>query len=272
MDSHIMSSPRAIAYARNPEPVAGIFVTQVSTLPHEPWRRLPAEVAAVVRPELPALRDEILAVIAAEVPEYARPFEGAFGRGIRLRRRGGAAQLRRPDRGPRQPAGDEPRGLRPARRRRDAPGTEPRRAAGGLPRRRTCRVAAPRGRRAPSRPLAGGPLRSRRRDLRLHRRARRELGRGLRAGAADRGRRARAAPARAAGQRARARVRRRHGRATARPRRRGSYRARSPSSCARRTTSTSVARRLTQDALAGVVDDTSCVLVPDPIRPAAGTR
>jgi hypothetical protein len=53
-------------------------------LPHEPWRRLPAEVAAVVRPELPALNDEILAVIAAEVPEYARPFEGAFGRGIRL--------------------------------------------------------------------------------------------------------------------------------------------------------------------------------------------
>ena len=37
----------------------------------------------MVRPELPALRDEILEVIAAEVPDYARPFEGAFGRGIR---------------------------------------------------------------------------------------------------------------------------------------------------------------------------------------------
>jgi hypothetical protein len=36
-----------------------------------------------VRPELPALRDEILDVIAAEVPDYARPLEGAFGRGIR---------------------------------------------------------------------------------------------------------------------------------------------------------------------------------------------
>ena len=56
----------------------------MSTLPHEPWRELPAEVAAILRAELPALNDEILAVIAAEVPDYARPFEGAFGRGIRL--------------------------------------------------------------------------------------------------------------------------------------------------------------------------------------------
>ncbi len=56
----------------------------MSTLPQEPWRQLPASAAAVLRPELPTLRDEILEVIAAEVPEYARPFEGAFGRGIRL--------------------------------------------------------------------------------------------------------------------------------------------------------------------------------------------
>ncbi len=38
----------------------------------------------VIEPELPALRDEILGVIAHEVPEYARPLDGAFGRGIRL--------------------------------------------------------------------------------------------------------------------------------------------------------------------------------------------
>lgn len=38
----------------------------------------------MVEPELESLRDEILAVIAEEVPEYARPFEGNFGRGIRL--------------------------------------------------------------------------------------------------------------------------------------------------------------------------------------------
>src|SRR3954452_5961745 len=56
----------------------------MSTLEHEPWRGLPPSVAALVEPELPSLRDEILAVIAMEVPEYARPLEGSFGRGIRL--------------------------------------------------------------------------------------------------------------------------------------------------------------------------------------------
>jgi hypothetical protein len=56
----------------------------MSTLQHEPWRALPPEVASVIEPELPALRDAILGEIAQEVPEYARPLEGAFGRGIRL--------------------------------------------------------------------------------------------------------------------------------------------------------------------------------------------
>lgn len=37
-----------------------------------------------MRPELPGLRDEIVTAIAADVPDYARPLEGAFGRGIRL--------------------------------------------------------------------------------------------------------------------------------------------------------------------------------------------
>src|SRR3954449_1141348 len=56
----------------------------MSTLEHEPWRELPPSVAALIEPELPALRDEIFAVIAEEVPEYARPLEGNFGRGLRL--------------------------------------------------------------------------------------------------------------------------------------------------------------------------------------------
>ena len=56
----------------------------MSTLEHEPWRQLPPSTAAVIEPELSSLRDEILAVIATEVPEYARPLEGNFGRGIRL--------------------------------------------------------------------------------------------------------------------------------------------------------------------------------------------
>ena len=49
----------------------------------EPWRSLPAEIADVIEPELDATTDEILATIAREVPGYARPLEGSFGRGVR---------------------------------------------------------------------------------------------------------------------------------------------------------------------------------------------
>jgi hypothetical protein len=49
----------------------------------EPWRSLPAEIADVIEPELEATTDEILATIAREVPGYARPLEGSFGRGVR---------------------------------------------------------------------------------------------------------------------------------------------------------------------------------------------
>jgi hypothetical protein len=50
----------------------------------EPWRGLPAEVAEVIEPELAAVTAEIMATIAREVPDYARPFEGAFGRGVEM--------------------------------------------------------------------------------------------------------------------------------------------------------------------------------------------
>jgi PucR C-terminal helix-turn-helix domain len=49
----------------------------------EPWRGLPSSLADVIEPELEAITDEILATIAVEVPEYARPLEGSFGRGVR---------------------------------------------------------------------------------------------------------------------------------------------------------------------------------------------
>jgi PucR C-terminal helix-turn-helix domain len=49
----------------------------------EPWRGLPTGLADVIEPELDAITDEILATIALEVPEYARPLEGSFGRGVR---------------------------------------------------------------------------------------------------------------------------------------------------------------------------------------------
>ncbi|HET9676222.1 MAG TPA: helix-turn-helix domain-containing protein [Solirubrobacterales bacterium] len=50
----------------------------------EPWRGLPPEVADLIEPELPAITEEILATIAREVPEYERPLEGRFGRGIHM--------------------------------------------------------------------------------------------------------------------------------------------------------------------------------------------
>jgi PucR C-terminal helix-turn-helix domain len=46
-------------------------------------RALPAAVADVIEPELGAVTAEILAAIASEVPGYARPLEGSFGRGVR---------------------------------------------------------------------------------------------------------------------------------------------------------------------------------------------
>jgi hypothetical protein len=49
----------------------------------EPWRNLPRSIADLIEPELAAVTEEILATIAREVPEYARPLEGRFGRGIR---------------------------------------------------------------------------------------------------------------------------------------------------------------------------------------------
>ncbi len=53
------------------------------TVDSEPWRGLPARAADLIEPELDAITAEILATIAREVPEYARPLEGNFGRGIR---------------------------------------------------------------------------------------------------------------------------------------------------------------------------------------------
>lgn len=49
----------------------------------EPWRGLPGSIADLIEPELAKITAEILGAIAREVPEYARPLEGRFGRGIR---------------------------------------------------------------------------------------------------------------------------------------------------------------------------------------------
>jgi PucR C-terminal helix-turn-helix domain len=49
----------------------------------QPWEALPPKVAAVLRPELPTLADEIIAEISDAVPDYARPLEGPFGLALR---------------------------------------------------------------------------------------------------------------------------------------------------------------------------------------------
>ena len=49
-----------------------------------PWEALPPEVAAVLRPELSALADEIIDEISAGVPDYRRPLGGSFGRNLRV--------------------------------------------------------------------------------------------------------------------------------------------------------------------------------------------
>jgi PucR C-terminal helix-turn-helix domain len=49
----------------------------------EAWRALPVRVADVIEPELDVATAEILSAIARDVPGYARPLEGDFGRGVR---------------------------------------------------------------------------------------------------------------------------------------------------------------------------------------------
>ncbi len=51
-------------------------------MPDQPWLELPPEIAAVLRPALDELADEIIAAVGT-VPAYARPMEGRFGEGVR---------------------------------------------------------------------------------------------------------------------------------------------------------------------------------------------
>lgn len=47
-----------------------------------PWHDLPGELAVVLRPRLPDVAREIIDAVRVEVPPYARPLEGPFGRGL----------------------------------------------------------------------------------------------------------------------------------------------------------------------------------------------
>src|ERR671914_243012 len=46
--------------------------------------QLPPSLAGALRPVLPELADDTIAAIANEVPAYARPLEGPFGRALRI--------------------------------------------------------------------------------------------------------------------------------------------------------------------------------------------
>ena len=54
---------------------------------------LPPSLAEALRPALPELTDAIIAAIGAEVPAYARPLEGPFGRALRVGVRTGLARF-----------------------------------------------------------------------------------------------------------------------------------------------------------------------------------
>jgi PucR C-terminal helix-turn-helix domain len=71
---------------RMPRGLAGGAVTEAERerpLAPRPWETLPPEVAEALRPELPALADEIVQAVSEGVPDYAQPLEGPFGRALR---------------------------------------------------------------------------------------------------------------------------------------------------------------------------------------------
>jgi PucR-like helix-turn-helix protein len=81
-DAFAERMPRGFGSAPPGDPAAGAAEAD-RPLADRPWESLPPEVAASLRPELPALADEIVAAVSEGVPDYARPLEGPFGRALR---------------------------------------------------------------------------------------------------------------------------------------------------------------------------------------------
>jgi hypothetical protein len=48
-----------------------------------PWQAVPAELRAILEPELGTIAEEIIGSIVTAIPAYRRPLSGAFGRGVR---------------------------------------------------------------------------------------------------------------------------------------------------------------------------------------------
>lgn len=53
------------------------------SLAARPWEALPVDIGTVLRLDLVRTSDEVIAAIHADVPAYARPLEGSFGRAVR---------------------------------------------------------------------------------------------------------------------------------------------------------------------------------------------
>ena len=136
-----------------------------------PWQALPPEVAEVLRPELPGLADEIVDRAEPRRAGLRPAARGPVRQGASHRSGGGARALHRHGGEPAGGSRRGPGGVPEPRPRRDARGSQPRCAARGIPARRAGGLAAARGGGRAGRPPAAHPLRARRGDLRLHRRA-----------------------------------------------------------------------------------------------------
>jgi PucR-like helix-turn-helix protein len=66
------------------KPSAGLPEHQAAPGGDRPWERLDPALATVLEPELPAMAAEIIDQIGRAIPEYRRPLEGSFGRGLRV--------------------------------------------------------------------------------------------------------------------------------------------------------------------------------------------
>ena len=63
--------------------VVAELIENLQKVDEQPWRRLPPEIASVLRPASPEVAEEMLRAVITTVPAYARPLEGDFGEGIR---------------------------------------------------------------------------------------------------------------------------------------------------------------------------------------------
>lgn len=59
------------------------LITRAQEIPLDrPWQAVPAELRAILEPELSTIAQEIIGAIVIAIPTYRRPMEGAFGRGV----------------------------------------------------------------------------------------------------------------------------------------------------------------------------------------------